>query len=135
MSGNTISFTLKHDAYTGQLVIYNTQNNGAPVATGINGRSFNVIVTGATTLQLGLEFTFDDPSTPTVTEGAVIDPNTDIIDFGVQSHHFETGDLVVYQPIGGAIGGLAAGVYKVYKILDQTSKYDVGELPLRTTQG
>ncbi|MDQ0612685.1 hypothetical protein QF046_000326 [Microbacterium sp. W4I4] len=116
VSGNTISFALQHNAYTGQLVVYDTQNAGAPVATGLNGRSINIIVTGANSLQLGLEFTFDDPSTTDVIEGATIDPDTDIIDFGFQSHHFETGDLVVYQPVGGAIGGLAAGVYKVYKI-------------------
>jgi hypothetical protein len=116
VAGNTISFSLQHNAYTGQLVMYDTQGNGAPVATGLNGRSINVIVTGANSLQLGLEFTFDNPATLDVIEGATIDPDTDIIDFGFQSHRFETGDLVVYQPVGGAIGGLAAGVYKVFKI-------------------
>ena len=35
VAGNTISFSLQHNAYTGQLVIYDTRNNGAPIATGL----------------------------------------------------------------------------------------------------
>ncbi|MDF2732934.1 MAG: repeat-containing protein, partial [Desertimonas sp.] len=114
---NTITFNLIHNAFTGQLVVYDAQG-GTEIAPNLQDRSINVIVgSDPKSLQLGMSFGFDNPATADINEQTVVvDPVTDIIDFGNRSHHFETGDIVVYQPNGTAIGGLPAGTYKVFKI-------------------
>ena len=114
---NTITFNLIHNAFTGQLVVYDAQG-GTEIAPNLQDRSINVIVgSDPKSLQLGMSFGFDNPATADINEQTVfVDPVKDIIDFGNRSHHFETGDLVVYQPNGTAIGGIPAGTYKVFKI-------------------
>ena len=104
ISGNTITFTLIHNAVTGQLVVYDNKGNPS-IAPNLQGRTMSLIVTSPTQVQLGVVF-----------DGGIIDPATDIIDFGNRAHHFITGDIVVYQPIGGGIGNLPPGTYKVFVI-------------------
>ena len=77
-----------------------------------DGRSYLVIVTGPTTLRLGVEF-----------DGAVVDPDFAWLRFDFD-HQLETGDMVRYEvATGSGIVGLTNGtLYRVFKVDANTIK-------------
>ena len=126
---NTLTFALPHGVNTGDTVVYSAPAWGGPapsaedVANGVapnpnaigglgDGRTYGVIKTSTTALQLGISFN----------AGSVVDPNKAALSFS-REHFLETGDRVIYTCTPGNEVGTqpAAGLfcntpYYVYKI-------------------
>jgi hypothetical protein len=134
----TINFGFSDGFTTGQAVIY--QTTGAAIGGLSNGGTYYVVVVNPTAIQLASSFANATASTPTVIH---IDPTTatgtqtlapatgtpltfappgavnvqsNVISFGNDTG-FTTGQAVVYQTTGNAIGGLTnGGIYYVIAV-------------------
>ncbi len=139
---NTLTFALPHGVETGDVVVYSAPAwpGPAPSASDVenglaanpnaigglgDGRTYGVIVTGTTTLQLGVEFN----------AAGVVDTARGALTFA-QEHNFETGDRVVYDCNGGGAFGTqpAAGLicgqpYYVYKVDEFAIRLSTVALP------
>ena len=126
---NTLTFSLPHGVQTGDTVVYSAPAWGGPapsaedVANGVapnpnaigglgDGRTYGVITTSTTALQLGISFN----------AASVVDPNKAALSFA-REHFLETGDRVIYTCTPGdevgtrpAAGLLCNQTYYVYKI-------------------
>ena len=121
---NTISFSLIHNATTGDVVVYDRK--GLVEVGGIDtGRSYSVIATGPRSLQLGTTF-----------GSAAANTELDLIDFGGREHHLQTGDIVFYSVTSTpatVVGGLGnGGQYRVFKVDDFKLKLQAVAITTRT---
>ncbi|MDB5862130.1 MAG: repeat-containing protein, partial [Ramlibacter sp.] len=114
---NTIRFANNHGLLTGDTVVYDRAGNTA-VGGLTTGRTYGVIVSNATTLQLGGTFSSfaGNGTTPR------IDLDRDTITFaGV--HNLQDGDRVLYaaEPGSAVVGGLVSGQAYLVKRVDAYS--------------
>jgi LPXTG-motif cell wall-anchored protein len=115
---NVITLTAPHSFTTGSTVTYDAQG-GTAVGGLTDGLTYNVIVLGDDTVQLGSLFDGAqiDTSTNTIAFGAMIDGS-----FVPLNHNLHEGDVVVYAaPSGGAtVPGLVSGHSYIVHVVDAT---------------
>ena len=131
---DTISFTDNHGLHTGATVTYDALGN--PPLGGVgDGRTYDVVVTGDKTLQLGDAFL---AQAATAGNPAGISLVNDTITFS-QPHNLQgdgqpgTSDRVVYSVPNGSsvVGGLTAGATYLVNVVNATTirLVDPGHLP------
>ena len=129
ISGNTLTFDGATGLQTGDSVTYqapssggtnNSESNPNVIGGLVDGDTYGVIVTGADTLELGVEFTFGQQNAAK-SQTTMVDAATTTLHFDAPDN-LHTGDMVSYVPgggtpiqafIGGSLQNLPAGSYTV----------------------
>ena len=111
----TVTFSDAHGLLTGDTVTYNQNTAGSALIGLVDGRDYNVIVSGVNALQFGVQFDSADSSNV-----PFVDIERDEIAFQTP-HNLEDGDTVIYTPLTGSavIVGLTSGKTYIVNSIDR----------------